>query len=301
MKIYFASFLLLSSASTASAFAPSSRAFVRPASVSTSSALQMQDTAEAIAAAREASEKFGKTSPEARMAWELVEELDAANSHEKQMAQEIAKREAEIDRLQKQKEAAAVPAAPIVHADTSEAVKNALEASRVFGKTSREAQLAWDIVEEVAAANSRHRVDDIHVAKIIPAEPEATPTTTKATTSVPRTVDEAVDAAMLASKIYGTHSTEARVAWELVEELDSAISHKKDDIKAADAAAAKAVVPEKKPVEQRSVHMDTSDAIKAALQASQEFGKTSPEARIAWERVEEIDAANAHHKTVGSG
>jgi hypothetical protein len=62
-------FLLLSSAS---AFAPRAT-FPRP------SCLFMQDTAEAIKTAMEASESFGKTSAEARSAWELVEELDAAN------------------------------------------------------------------------------------------------------------------------------------------------------------------------------------------------------------------------------
>jgi len=76
-------------------------------------------------------------------------------------------------------------------------------------------------------------------------------------------------------------------------------SHKKDEVKAAE----KPVVVEdpKKPVERKSVHKDTSDAIKAALEASKIYGKTSVEARMAWETVEEIDATNAHHKTVGSG
>lgn len=68
------------------------------------------------------------------------------------MAAEIAEREASIERL-KAKVASKVPAAPVVHADTSEAVKNALEASKVYGATSEEAKLAWDIVEEVDAAN----------------------------------------------------------------------------------------------------------------------------------------------------
>lgn len=131
--------------------------------------------------------------------------------------------------------------------------------------------------------------------KAAPVEPAA------AEPVAPQTVDEAIGAAMLASKLYGTHSTEARTAWELVEELDAAVSHKKDDVVMEAAAAARAEEPAKKPVEERSVHMDTSDAIKAALQASKEFGKTSPEARMAWELVEEIDAANAHHKTAGTG
>lgn len=61
------------------------------------------------------------------------------------------------------------------------------------------------------------------------------------------------------------------------------------------------VVVESEPAKESSAHKDTSDAIKAALEASKTFGKASQEARVAWELVEEIDAANAHHKTTGSG
>ena len=39
-------------------------------------------------------------------------------------------------------------------ADSSEAVKNALEASKKFGATSKEARVAWEIVEEIDASNS---------------------------------------------------------------------------------------------------------------------------------------------------
>lgn len=37
---------------------------------------------------------------------------------------------------------------------------------------------------------------------------------------------------------------------------------------------------------------DASAAIKAALDASKKFGATSPEARVAWDTVEEIDASD---------
>lgn len=36
---------------------------------------------------------------------------------------------------------------------------------------------------------------------------------------------------------------------------------------------------------------DAAEAIQAAMMASQMFGKTSPEARVAWDIVEEMDAA----------
>ena len=117
-----------------------------------SSALFVKDTSEAVQAAMEASEKYGKTSPEARVAWNVVEELDAANSHEKAMAKQIQTQQAEIERLQKLV-ADKARQGPTVHTDTSDAVKNALEASRLYGKTSAEARMAWDIVEEMDAAN----------------------------------------------------------------------------------------------------------------------------------------------------
>jgi hypothetical protein len=41
-----------------------------------------------------------------------------------------------------------------------------------------------------------------------------------------------------------------------------------------------------------TVHSDTSDAVKRALEASRTHGTTSVEARMAWEEVEEMDAAN---------
>ena len=86
MKIYFGLSSLLLASSSVSAFAPSSRAratFVNghAARAQAATPLKMQDTANAVAAAKEASEQYGGTSPEARMAWELVEELDAANRY----------------------------------------------------------------------------------------------------------------------------------------------------------------------------------------------------------------------------
>ena len=37
---------------------------------------------------------------------------------------------------------------------------------------------------------------------------------------------------------------------------------------------------------------DSSAAVKAALEASKKYGATSPEARLAWEAVEELDASD---------
>ena len=59
-------------ASSASAFAPSR--FTR-----SPSALHMVDTSPAVQEALEASKKYGASSPEARAAWDIVEEMDASN------------------------------------------------------------------------------------------------------------------------------------------------------------------------------------------------------------------------------
>jgi len=41
-----------------------------------------------------------------------------------------------------------------------------------------------------------------------------------------------------------------------------------------------------------NVRPDTSDYVAAALEASRNFGPTSKEARLAWEKVEEMDASD---------
>ena len=41
-----------------------------------------------------------------------------------------------------------------------------------------------------------------------------------------------------------------------------------------------------------TVRPDASKAIKAALDASKKYGATSPEARVAWDIVEEMDASD---------
>jgi hypothetical protein len=41
-----------------------------------------------------------------------------------------------------------------------------------------------------------------------------------------------------------------------------------------------------------SERVDSSEAIKAALDASKKYGASSPEARVLWDIVEEMDAAD---------
>jgi hypothetical protein len=287
MKISFALFLLSNVATNA--FVPMA-SFERP-----SVNLMAESSEEAVAAAMAISEKFGKSSPEAAAAWETVEEIDASISRLKAQTA-VLEKPAVVEK-------AAAPAAPIIHADTTEAVENALEASKLYGATSQEARVAWDIVEELDAANSRHRAEDIHVMKMVVEPPAANKkASTPSLSPMPSNAEEAIAAALLASRVYGRSSSEAKYAWDLVEEFDEARSrHSAGDIHVKAEPKVEVVVKTPEPTPAQQVHKDTSKLITAALAASKEFGKSSPEAALAWELVEEVDATNAHHKTTGSG
>lgn len=291
MKLSVSSLVILL-ISSADAFAPMHMASRTP------TFLRMSvDTADAVKEAKEASEKFGATSPEARVAWELVEEIDAANSREK--ADKKAKDAAELAAEMAEVEPCAEPT---VRNDNSEAVNNALEASKIYGKTSKEARLAWDIVEEVDSANSDHRSDNLLVKKeeeCTTDEPDGSLDNGKQ--GLPKTVEEAIERASMMSKVYGKRSSDARMAWELVEEMDSASSHTKAIAAEKAAREAEAAKPKEEKKVLAVVYKDSTEAISAALEASKTHGATSIEARMAWELVEEIDSANSHHKTVGSG
>lgn len=290
MKLYLSS-LALMLLSSADAFAP-----MRPVTrQATFLASTIQTSEEAVTAAKEASDKFGATSKEARVAWELVEEIDSAISHEKSMKKAKEEQAAAKAALEAKEEPCAEP---LIRQDNSEAVKMALEASKMYGTTSNEARMAWDIVEELDAANARHRPVDIHAT---PSEECTTDAPApKLEMAPPKTVEDAIYQAKMASDVWGKHSSEARIAWEMVEEMDSTSSHKAAAEKAKDEKPQE--VESKLPaVKGEIIFKDASEAIAKALAASKEHGPTSVEARMAWELVEEIDAANSHHKTVGSG
>ena len=42
----------------------------------------------------------------------------------------------------------------------------------------------------------------------------------------------------------------------------------------------------------KAAKVDSADLVKEAIQISKKFGATSPEARLAWEAVEEVDASD---------
>eukprot|EP00529_Nitzschia_sp_RCC80_P040194 CAMPEP_0113512962 /NCGR_PEP_ID=MMETSP0014_2-20120614/39607_1 /TAXON_ID=2857 /ORGANISM="Nitzschia sp." /LENGTH=81 /DNA_ID=CAMNT_0000409331 /DNA_START=234 /DNA_END=479 /DNA_ORIENTATION=+ /assembly_acc=CAM_ASM_000159 len=66
---------------------------------------------------------------------------------------------------------------------------------------------------------------------------------------------------------------------------------------AASATGVSAFVPSSfrqtaRPTFLSSTRVDSADLIKEALEVSKKFGASSPEARLAWEAVEEVDAAD---------
>jgi hypothetical protein len=68
-------FLLLAAVATTEGFAPSSKPVLTTTLFNTRA-----DTSELIKEALEASKKYGAASPEARVAWEAVEEVDASDN-----------------------------------------------------------------------------------------------------------------------------------------------------------------------------------------------------------------------------
>lgn len=133
--------------------------------------------------------------------------------------------------------------------------------------------------------------------------------------------DEAIQAALESSKKYGATSVEARLAWETVEEINASdnsaafkpavvdteyekkvkslsqmLTKTKDEMDAVKAMADELKgIKLAKPTSGGPINADTEAALKASLDAaraaSEEFGKDSVEAKLAWETVEEVAAS----------
>lgn len=153
----------------------------------------------------------------------------------------------------------------------------------------------------LSSTHSHHRPEDVHVAtsanKAVESSKEKV-VAAKKKTLPPQTLDQAISAAMLATKVYGSHAVESRMAWETVEEMEASSSHKRDEVKlATKQEQEEAITAAAEQTKTTSAALiDTSKAIKAALEASKTHGKASVEARMAWEAVEEMDAINARRR-----
>mmetsp|Transcript_1621 Transcript_1621/g.2489 ORF Transcript_1621/g.2489 Transcript_1621/m.2489 type:complete len:204 (-) Transcript_1621:229-840(-) len=160
-------FLIAALATSVTAFAPSQ-------SGRTSIALRSAGSAE-IEAALAASKEFGATSKEARVLWDIVEEMDASDnsaafkapvedaeyeSKVKALSQMLTSTKDELDQMRALADELkgvkiATPSSSSGSGD-SDAMKSALAAAKAAseanGKDSVEAKLAWETVEEIAAS-----------------------------------------------------------------------------------------------------------------------------------------------------
>ncbi|GAX23922.1 hypothetical protein FisN_20Hh129 [Fistulifera solaris] len=139
--------------------------------------------------------------------------------------------------------------------------------------------------------------------------------------------ENAVQAALAASKKYGPTSAEARVAWDVVEELSAARSHANEDIEVRTVKSAelrgyleefsaseemkmklarmKALAEEIQAIKMTSPSSSqdkapsspaVQDALQKAKEARAKYGDHSPEAKLAWETLEEIASQESHKK-----
>jgi len=132
------------------------------------------DSSDLVAEALAASKKYGASSPEARLAWEAVEEVDSSDNSAASQGkvadyqsklQELAAKLKEqqpamavlsemADEIKAIKLSAPTSKAGAPSAQLQEAMDAARELTEKLGVHSPEAQVAWDVVEEIAASGN---------------------------------------------------------------------------------------------------------------------------------------------------
>jgi hypothetical protein len=194
MKLSFtiATFFMIGGSSITDAFSPSSKVGFggginkTPATVTTKTTLYIEKTAaRLLEEAKEATAKYGPSSPEAALAWEAVEEIDSRDNsaayevntanmmsdeelarvtaefqdniqtvqrftkdlqYHQQHMNDVAEKMAAIKIMKPENRPA--PRSPELDA----AMTKAKQMSTEFGPTSNEARLAWETVEEIASS-----------------------------------------------------------------------------------------------------------------------------------------------------
>jgi hypothetical protein len=145
-------------------------------------------------------------------------------------------------------------------ADTADMVQEALDASKKFGATSKEAMLAWEAVEEVdasdnSAATMGNKNDECEVDEVSPDCLEYN---------------------------------------ESVSELQALLDANKPNLATLETIISSSVSKVKLAVPSTTSSPDSPElqaALAEAKKATADKGITSPEAAVAWETVEEIAAA----------
>jgi len=168
-----------------SSFAPAS---IVLKSNSALKAADRPDTSELIQDALKASKKFGASSPEARLAWETVEEIDSSSRASKAMSMGVSMEECEVEEEPTQ--------ACVDYGEKME------ELSKLIKETKPAVSRAKDIALEMKAI----KLPEVNVPV-----GEASPA-----------IAEALKVAKEATEKYGAESSEAKLAWESLEEISSA-------------------------------------------------------------------------------
>lgn len=154
----------------------------------TSLGLERGDSSEAIAEAMEASRKFGPTSPQARVAWDIVEEINASDNS---AAYKSTSTPAPITEMDFDEELLKEIGEQIF-------VQNPVPVKNI--KLSHPSQSSWDEILTTAADAS---------------------TSDKYEKVTHPTLKKAIGMAELMSEWYGVHSKESKLAWEVVEDISS--------------------------------------------------------------------------------
>jgi len=156
--------------------------------------------------------------------------------------------------------------------DSTEAIKEALEATKKFGPTSPEARLAWDIVEEIDASDNTAAYES--------------------SSSTGAKGGQLTEADLALNAEYDAKVDDLK---RLLAEQASKVGNLKklaEEIRAVKLAKPSKVVNQVESDQMR-------DAIKAAREATEKFGAQSPQAALAWETVEEIASNDLTAATLG--
>mmetsp|Transcript_23715 Transcript_23715/g.43046 ORF Transcript_23715/g.43046 Transcript_23715/m.43046 type:complete len:235 (-) Transcript_23715:241-945(-) len=167
--------------------------------------------------------------------------------------------------------------------DTSKQVEAALEASHKYGPTSPEARIAWEAVEEMDASdNSASYEGGVSNEECMVEDSKACADYQDKLIELAAIIEAGVQPrGWLKKRIMEDREMNKERIKTLVEEIQ-AIRIASPDVKAgADSPAMR-------------------EALKAAREATEEFGASSKEATLAWEAVEEIGAARNYENAMGA-
>jgi hypothetical protein len=189
-------------------------------------------------------------------------------------------------------------------------VQEALEISKKFGETSPEARAAWDIVEELDASNRYGRFSDFMVrfafcersfsffcSRCSCSDNNGCITYVAYIQFIHHSHHKPVPEQVASTVKFVIPSEPADSSEQRKQALQDGKRVTEEYMKQAPAVGA----PEKLTFTFETPSEQREQALADAKRITEEKGVTSPEAALAWELVEELDATAAHHRTTGQG